>query len=171
MALAVTHVLITIVVLDLLRHYVFGKKHFPRYLIVVGGVAGLAPDFDIVISWIVSFFSSGNVDLHGVFSHSLTFVLLFGLIGIIFSSDYVFKHKADRRKWSSIFFVIAFGWTMHLFLDCLYGGYKSFLWPLQIATNFCPQWGVQDHAASIDAILLILWIVHEEMHGYVRDWF
>ena len=52
MALAVTHVLLTIIVLDLLRHYVFDKKKFPRYLVVIGGIAGLVPDIDILFNWI-----------------------------------------------------------------------------------------------------------------------
>ncbi len=179
MALAVTHVLITIVLLDLMRHYIFKKKTFPRYLIVVGGIAGLAPDFDIVITWFYNFFTNTTDSLHGLFSHSLTFVLLFAILGLLLKYghlDALFKkHKKQTKKqtdkWSKIMFVIAFGWFMHIFLDCMFGGYKTFLWPLEIATTFCPQFGISHHAASVDAILLVLWIVHEEMHGYVKDWF
>ena len=47
MALALTHVLLVIVLLDLFRHYVLSKKKFPRYLLVVGGIAGLLPDIDV----------------------------------------------------------------------------------------------------------------------------
>ena len=47
MALAVTHVILTIVILDLFRHYVFKKSKFPRYWLVIGGIAGLFPDIDI----------------------------------------------------------------------------------------------------------------------------
>ena len=39
MALAVTHVLIVIILLDLIRHYIVGKEKFPRYLVIIGGIA------------------------------------------------------------------------------------------------------------------------------------
>src|SRR3989338_6310881 len=39
MAYAVTHILVVIVFLDLLRHYIFKKEKFPRYLVVLGGIA------------------------------------------------------------------------------------------------------------------------------------
>jgi membrane-bound metal-dependent hydrolase YbcI (DUF457 family) len=158
MALAVTHVLITIVVLDLLRHYLFGLKKFPRYLVVIGGIAGLGPDIDIPLSWI------SGMNLHGVFTHSLFFVILFLAIGA------VRKYQNDTTG-AKIFYVIAFGWFMHLILDCAFGGYGTFLWPMPINTaGFCPKWAIESFRTSIDAILLVLWISHEEIHNKIRDY-
>ncbi len=173
MALAVTHILITIFVLDLFRHYYFGKKKFPRYLLVVGGIAGLAPDIDIPLIWVWNLISGHNGSLHGIFSHSLLFVFLFLVVGFYLGSSASFlKTPKLRSKWSAISYVIAFGWTMHISLDCLYGGYKAFIWPIQFDTlAFCPQISfLQKHRISIDSILLVGWLVHEEMHGLVKDY-
>ena len=123
MAYAVTHILIVIVILDLLRHYVFGKKKFPRYLIVIGGIAGLLPDIDIPLGWVTSFFTGTEVGLHRLFTHSILLALLFLVIGII-------RQYQDDEKWARIFYAIAFGWFIHLLLDCGYGGelIKTFFW-------------------------------------------
>ncbi len=163
MANSVTHVIVAIVILDLFRHYVFGKKNFPRYLLVIGGIAGLAPDLDIPLTWIYRFFTNSVESLHGVFTHSIFFVLLFLGIGVIL-------HYRQNLKWAKISYVISAGWFMHLLLDCLYGGYKTFFWPLQGDSTFCPQWGIQTYAADVDAIILVLWLVHEEVHKLIRDY-
>ena len=172
MAFAVTHILITIIILDLLRHYYFGKKKFPRYLLVVGGIAGLAPDIDIPLTWVWNAFTGSSGSLHGMFSHSLIFAAFFAILGCYLGSDLSFlKGKKQRKKWSNIFYVIAFGWMLHVFLDCLFGGYRHFLWPFGVDTlAFCPDFHLSSHAVSIDAILLVLWFIHEEMHGLVKDY-
>ena len=116
MALAVTHVLLVVVLLDIFRHYVFGKKKFPRYLIVVGGIAGLLPDIDVPLGWLLSIFSGVTIDVHRIFTHSILFVLLFLLVGIIL------QYQRRNLKWAKILYVAAAGWFVHLALDCLYGG-------------------------------------------------
>ena len=83
MALAVTHVLGTIFLLDIFRHYVFGKEKFPRYLLVIGGIAGLAPDIDIPLGWFMTFVTGEQMNLHGGFTHSLFFVFVFVLLAVI----------------------------------------------------------------------------------------
>ena len=136
MAYAVTHVLIVIIILDLLRHYVFGKKKFPRYLIIIGGIAGLLPDIDIPLGWIASALTGTDVGLHRLFTHSIFFVVLFLFMGII-------RHYQDDEKWAKIFYVIALGWLVHILLDCAYGGepIRSFFWPYLGTASFCPRWG------------------------------
>jgi len=162
MAYAVTHILLVIIILDLLRHYVFKKEKFPRYLLVVGGIAGLVPDIDIIISWVYNLFTGASVSFHGTFTHSLIWPLLFlAIAGIL--------HYQDKMKWAKIFYVISFGLFFHLFLDCTFGGYKTFFWPY-LTGNLCPQWGLQSQAQSIDAIILVLWLVHEEVHKKIRDY-
>ncbi len=166
MAYAVTHVLIAIIILDFLRHYIFGKKKFPRYLVVIGGIAGLLPDIDIPLGWLLSFLTGTDVGLHRLFTHSLFFVFLFLLIGII-------RHYQDDKKWSKIFYVIALGWLIHILLDCAYGGepIRSFFWPYIGTASFCPRWDLYPWAESIDAILLVLWLVHEEINRKIKDYF
>lgn len=163
MALAVTHVIATIVLLDIFRHYVFGKGHFPRYLLVVGGIAGLLPDIDVPLTWLGNLFSEGTVNFHGVFTHSLIFPVIFLVLGIIL-------YYLDNIKWARIFYVIAAGLFIHLLLDCLFGGYTTFFWPVNFPTAFCPEWGLKMYATGIDAMILVVWIVHEEIHEKVKDY-
>ena len=163
MALAVTHILIVIVLLDLFRHYVFKKEKFPRYLLVIGGIAGLLPDIDIPLGWVFSLLTGSTVNFHGTFTHSIFFPVIFLIVG-------VFLHYKKKMKWAKICYVISAGLIMHTSLDCLFGGYKTFLWPLAVNTGFCPQWGLSNYAQSIDAIILVAWLVHEEIHNRIRDY-
>lgn len=163
MALAVTHVILVIVALDIFRHYLFGKGKFPRYLLVVGGIAGLFPDIDIPLSWFYGLITSSTVSLHGTFTHSLLFPLLF-------LAAAGFLHYQGKMKWAKIGYIVSFGWFFHLGLDCLYGGYKDFLWPFFVQ-NFCPQFNLYAYATSIDALILVFWLVHEELHQKIKDYF
>ena len=163
MAYSVTHILLVIVLLDLFRHYIFGKKKFPRYLLVVGGIAGLLPDIDIPLGWIYNLFTETTVNLHGNFTHSIFFPLIFLVAAGIL-------HYQKNMKWAKISYVISVGLLMHLILDCMFGGYSTFLWPLAINTGFCPQWGISGYAQSIDAIILVVWLVHEEIHNKIKDY-
>src|SRR3989344_4866727 len=157
MALAVTHIILTIAFLDIFRHYVFGLKKFPRYLLVIGGIAGLAPDLDIPISWILTLITENTVNIHGLFTHSIFFALLFAVIGA------VLQYKKNL-KWAKIFYVVAVGWTLHILLDCAFNAYSTFLWPLSINTKmFCPTGFLESYRSSIDAIILVLWLLHEEI--------
>ena len=170
MALAVTHIILTIALLDIFRHYVFGLKKFPRYLLVVGGIAGLAPDLDVPLGWVLSLLTGTSVNIHGLFTHSLFFAVLFVIIGAVLQ-------YYKNLKWARIFYVIAVGWTFHIFLDCLYGAdyglgsLKLFLWPLQILPTFCPSWNLYPYAHSTEAIILVLWLVHEEIHQKIKCYF
>ncbi|MAF13565.1 MAG: hypothetical protein CMI53_01595 [Parcubacteria group bacterium] len=162
MALAVTHVILTIVILDLFRHYVFKKSKFPRYWLVIGGIAGLFPDIDIPLGWVYNFLTGSAITIHGMFTHSIVFPALFLAAGLIF------RYKKNS-KWAGICFVISAGWFMHLILDCAFGGYKEFIWPFFIY-NFCPQWGIHQYAIHIDAVILVLWLIHEEVHKRIKDY-
>ena len=166
MALAVTHIILTIAFLDIFRHYVFGLKKFPRYLLIIGGIAGLAPDLDIPIGWILTLFNGSSVNIHGLFTHSIFFALLFAIIGA------VLQYKKNLR-WAKIFYVIGVGWMLHIFLDCVFNSYSTFFWPLSIDTMaFCPARSfLEGYRSSIDAIILVVWLVHEEIHNKIKCYF
>ncbi len=165
MAYAVTHILVPIVLLDLLRHYYFGAKKFPRYLIVVGGIAGMVPDIDIPLGWVIAWLTNTAVDIHGLYTHSLFFPIVF-----VFGAIYFDYNKKD--KWRNICYVMAFGWFMHILLDWSYGEYKALFWPFfYTSPGLFPPWQIWHYAAAIDAILLTLWIIHEEIHNHIRDYF
>lgn len=163
MGLAVTHVLITIILLDLFRHYIFGKNNFPRYLLVVGGIAGLIADIDLPLAWVYNWITNSQISFHGQFTHSFVFPLIFLISGFVL-------YRQQKENFAKISWVIAVGLVLHIILDCAYGGYTTFLWPLNISTTFCPKWGISNYASGIDAVLLIVWIVHEEVHDKIKDY-
>lgn len=58
MPLAVTHVLLTIILVDLFRDYIMKnhKKYLTLHTIMIAGIAGLLPDIDIPLFWLLNFF-------------------------------------------------------------------------------------------------------------------
>ena len=165
MAFAVMHVLGAIIILEIVRHYIIGPKKFPKYLVVIGGIAGLLPDIDIPLGWVYFWVSGVHVDLHATsISHSLIWVVLFVSLGLLF------RCIADKR-WSYIAYVIAAGWAIHIGFDWFYGEYKLIFWPFATSQSFFPTWEIWRYSESIDAILLVLWLVHEEIHKRIKDYF
>ena len=127
---AVTHILIVIILLSLFRDYVVKKKgSFPLHYILIGGIAGVLPDIDVAVYYVLSFFGFTISQLHRTFSHNIFAVLLFLLLGFFV---YGFKNKElgkHHLKLSTIFFVISFGVFIHLLLDGIIQGEIILFYP------------------------------------------
>ena len=82
---AVTHILIPIVILELIRDYVIkDRKKFPLHYILIGGIAGLLPDIDVAVYWIINIFVKIPLnEVHRTFSHTLFLPLLFLILGLL----------------------------------------------------------------------------------------
>jgi membrane-bound metal-dependent hydrolase YbcI (DUF457 family) len=171
MPFAVTHVLASIIPVDLYRDYVTKhKKHFTLFTILVAGIAGLLPDLDIALSLIMS---KLGWQIPLLFHRGFTHTLLFGLIFLIPGLRLWFS-KNKYKKWGILFFVISFGITMHILLDLIISSGSSILlfWPLSSQTfglSLLPQEYILDIYAAIDAVLLIGWLVHEEIKHKIKD--
>ena len=167
MPFAVTHVLSAIIAVDLYRDYIAKhKKYFTLHTIFIAGFAGLLPDIDIPLNWFLNLF--GAEILHGTITHTPLFALLFLIPGFI-----LWYHK--KHIHAMYFFVTTFGILFHIFLDFVfstdYGGIM-FFYPLSTATfglnllqNVSPGM-----FAAIDAIILLLWLWHEEMRHKISDY-
>jgi len=167
MVQAVLHIIIPLVILDLIRHYYFNKS-FPRYIVLIGGIAGLLPDIDVPISWILSLLTNTTISIHGQITHTVLFALPFLILsGILYTKTKKLFTKKDYKP--LIYLVIGMGILTHIFLDCLAGG-NSFLWPIS-TVNYCPTIIAQSIVPGLDAILLVLWLIHEETHNMVKDYF
>ncbi|MFH1229698.1 MAG: metal-dependent hydrolase [Candidatus Aenigmatarchaeota archaeon] len=170
MPLAVTHVLLTIILVDLYRDYFAKhKKYFTIHTLFIAGLGGILSDIDIPINWILGFFgySSGLLN-HGGITHTI----LFGLIFLI-PAFMLFMRK--KHKESMYFFVISFGILFHLFLDVIVNeGYYMLLWPLTTQAFSIMQLsdigmvfnGIQP---ALDAIILLVWLYHEEIKHKIKD--
>ena len=171
MPLAVTHVLLTIIIVDLYRDYVTRhKKYFSLHTIMIAGVAGLLPDIDIPLSWILDYLGI-QIELlqHGGIAHTPFF-------GLIFLIPAFILHSRKKYKESAYFFVLCFGILLHLFLDIVIGGGGHngimLFWPLLgngYYLGIVSSAGLANLPAALDAIILILWLWHEEKKHKIKD--
>ncbi|MBN1157275.1 metal-dependent hydrolase [Candidatus Woesearchaeota archaeon] len=172
MPLAVTHVLSTIIFVDLYRDYVAKhKKYFTLHTVFIAGIAGLLPDIDLVIRTIGSIF---NLNLHWFFQHgNITHTPFFALFFLIPALFLLYK---DKKKEAMYFFVIVFGILLHIFLDYLIGGgaYEGIMWlfPFSLQTwriHLLSCTGISDLPMAIDAVILLAWLYHEEIKHKISD--
>ncbi|MBI2573603.1 metal-dependent hydrolase [Candidatus Woesearchaeota archaeon] len=166
MAYAVTHILVPLIVLSILQHYFFGVKKFPSWVVLIGGLAGLAPDADIVLSWIVEGITGSQVDFHGSFSHSFIWPLVFAVLGLVF-------YYLKKQRWMQVACVVSFGWLSHILIDIFFkpAELKAWAWPFGMHVVTTGGWDLYPHAPDIDAILLVLWLLHEQFKHKIREWF
>lgn len=170
MPLAVTHVILTIILVDLYRDYVSKhKKYFTIHTVMIAGVAGLLPDIDIPINWILSYFGYYfEIMQHG----GLTHTAFFGLIFLVPAFYFLRKNK----KIATYFFVITFGILFHIFLDYLLGGGAwegvMWLWPFSAESfkiHLLLKVKDSNLFVGLDAVILLLWLWHEEAKHKIKD--
>lgn len=168
MPYAVTHVLISIIIADVIRDY-FVKKKFSLYYILIAGVAGLILDLDIPLYWLLNLFT--NIpEIHRTFTHNIFIPLIFFIIAFLFNKQKIFKLKLRL-----VFLMIALGMSIHLLLDFLIISYIMPLYPLiyaQIGLNlvqYLPIFIQGSFMPALDAVLLVLWLLHEEIKHKISD--
>jgi membrane-bound metal-dependent hydrolase YbcI (DUF457 family) len=173
---AVTHFLIPVILLELFRDFfIKDKKSFPIHYVFIGGLAGLLPDLDIAAYYILSFFGFTIQEIHRTFSHNIFFPLIFIILALVFynfKSERLGKHHLKLRN---IFFVIAFGISVHLLLDAIISGGIMPFYPLStysIGLNLIgllPTLWQNTILPTLDAILLILWMIYIEARHKISD--
>ena len=173
MPLALTHFIVTVVILTLLRDY-FSKKHyFPIHYVFLGGLAGLLPDIDIAVFWILSFFGYSLIE----FSHNLVFLFSFLVLSFATKNLKSFNFRNAKIHYHKLFFVIFLGVFIHLLLDIfsttginLFYPFNDFIlyFPLENLLPRSIQWAF---FPTIDAILLIFWISYLEWKHKISSFF
>ncbi|MBL7051687.1 MAG: metal-dependent hydrolase [Nanoarchaeota archaeon] len=166
MPFAVTHVLITIIIIDLFRKIILKKKNFPLHLVLIGGIAGLLPDIDVAVFWVLQTFSNvGIEEVHKVFTHSLIIPLV-----IFIGSQITLKWK----KISQPLLVISAGYTIHLLLDSLFYlsplfyPFSSTMLGINLLSMLSFDYSVL--YMSIDAVILVSWLIYEWKAKNIRDY-
>jgi len=175
---AVTHVLITIVLMSLIRDFYIskkGKKNFPLHYVLIAGVAGLLPDIDIVSFWVLNFFGFAISEVHRTFTHTLFTPLLFFLLFLAFTNVKIGTLERHKLKLNVIFLMIAFGSFMHLLLDATLAGYIRPFYPFSLYSfginliGHLPE-RLQDLALpSLDAAILVIWLIYIELKHKISD--
>lgn len=159
------HILLTIIVLDLFRDYfIKNKRAIPLHYIFIGGIAGLLPDMDIPIYWLLKIAGIQTEWFHRTLSHSLFFVLIFLLIAILYNQF--------NRKKAILFGIITFGIAFHILLDFIFVGTIMPFYPFstyQIGLEIISKVNLPGFIAGIEAVILVLWLYHEEKKHKISD--
>ena len=177
MTQAVTHFLVAAILVNLFRDYVVKNKHdFPLHLVLIAGIAGLLPDFDVAAFWILHYSGLTLAEVHRTFTHNLFVPLLFLVFGIILWGSKNHYLESKHIKLRNLFFVIAFGVFIHLVLDATVSGLIMPFYPLSTFAvglniiNFLP---VHFHSAflpSLDAVLLMFWMIYLGMKHKISSY-
>lgn len=175
---AVAHILFVLILVSLFRDKLFRKKKksFPIYYVLIAGLGGVLPDFDVLAYWILYFFGFSFQEVHRTFMHTLFLPLVFFFLYLAFIL-YPEKIKIAKQtlNFSTIFLMISFGSFIHLFLDFIFYGKIMPFYPL-FNTGFglnifglLPE-GLSELAApSLDAGLLIIWLMYLEIKHKISD--
>jgi len=165
-----------VILLELFRYFfVKDKKSFPIHYVFIGGLAGLLPDLDMAVYYALSFFGATIQEVHKTFSHTLFFLLIFLFLAILFHNFRNKKLGKYHLKLRNIFLVIAFGVFIHLLLDSVISWGIIPLYPLfdyafglNLIALLPPVWQ-GTIMPTIDAILLIFWMVSLEIRHKISD--
>ncbi|MBI4176739.1 MAG: metal-dependent hydrolase [Candidatus Aenigmarchaeota archaeon] len=173
MPYAVTHILLTIIAVDLYRDYVAKhRKYFTLHTVLVAGIAGLLPDIDIPANWLLGKLFPGAVPAflaHGGITHTPFF-------GLVFLIPALALWERKKHKDAAYFFAASFGIFLHIFLDYVLGGGAHegimFFWPLSTAgfkIHLLNGLGLNDVPQGLDALILLAWLWHEEIKHKIKD--
>ena len=170
---AVTHVLFPLVLVDLYRNYLHKAKKIHLHYVLIAGLAGLLPDIDVVVYWLLNIFMSISLsDIHRTFTHTLFFPLIFVILGFLTKRAKVKIYK-DKLKLNWVFYMIAFGIFIHLILDALLAGSIKPFYPFsyyEIGLNLIKNSLEGTLMPGIDAILLFIWLIHLELKHKISDY-
>jgi len=163
---AVVHVLFTIIVLDLFRDHILKNKHeLPLHYVFIGGIAGLLPDIDIPLFWLLNNFLGIDVPFfHRIFTHTFIFIGIFSALSLVFYDL--------NRNLSKIFAIITFGVAFHIFLDWLLVGAVAPFYPFSDSAyglDLVRKTGLPLAAEGMEAIVLLAWLWHEEKTHKISD--
>ncbi len=160
MPYAVTHALIPIILVDTVRDHVFKtkRKFLPNRYVLFAGIAGMLPDIDLLFA----------PSLHRTITHSIWFPLIF-LFGFLFS------YTLQKEKLYKIFLMLFIGFSLHILMDAILLGSIIPLFPLdstKIGLNLlAPIVSLgPDVFPAIDAILLFIWLIHEELEHNISEY-
>ena len=166
---AVVHVLFAIILLDLIRWYgLKDPKKLPLHYIFIGGVAGLLPDADIPIYWLLKNVLGFQVEwFHRTITHSLflpltTLIITLALI-----------HFSKKKNLALFFAVITFGFASHLLIDGILSGYIPLFYPFsqaQYGLNLLGKLAWPSIVQGLDAVILLVWLWDLDRRHKLRDY-
>lgn len=178
MPFAVTHVLVPIIFADLIRDHVLkNPKILTNKFVFAAGIGGLVLDLDLIL---YNFLAAVGIDLgiatvgHRIIFHNIWMPLCF------FGFFALFYFLLKQKKFGKIFLMLFVGAALHLLLDATLTGNVLPLFPFSTAEINWNLVGLTGSAfgtnpitilISMDALLLLFWLYHEEMEHKISDYF
>lgn len=164
---AATHVIVAMVSAGIIRDFIL-KKRFSSVYILIAGIAGLIPDLDIILYWILNLITPVPLTLvHRWFFHSLFVPLIFLAIALAYNN-------LKNKKAMLVFLMLALGTMAHLILDYMLAGYIRPFSPIsavQYGLNLIPNTELGGTITlGLDAILLCLWLMWEYWQRNIKEY-
>ena len=183
MPYAVTHILIPIILVSIIRDFYLKKKqkaNFHLHYVLIAGLGGVLPDIDIIFSFFLNIVGIDNWYVHRTITHSLLLPLILFALFIVFTpvnkKARICNITRHNLKLSTILLMLSIGVSIHILLDSLFGELAYFLYPIlaqQFGINlvlYLPK-GIQDLALpTLDGALLVLWITYLELRHKISDY-
>ena len=175
---AVAHILIPLLIMSFIRDFIISKKEkrvFPLHYVMIAGIAGVIPDLDIGIYWIVHFFGANFTDVHRTWAHTLFVPLIFLGIAFLTRKTEFISLRKHRLHLSMMFIMLAFGSFVHLILDATFHGVIMPFYPLSYSSwgidlfGYLPSVLERLSAPTFDAILIIFYLVYLEWKHKISD--
>ena len=165
--------------MSLIRDYYIKRKgkKFPLYYVLIAGLAGILPDFDVVAFWGLYFLGFPLSEVHRTFTHTLFVPLLFLLLALLFLMINIkpLSFRKHKLNWSIIMLMIAFGSFIHLVLDAILSGSIIPFYPLSYVSiglnlfGYLPKALEELAAPSLDTAIIVIWIVYLELKHKISD--
>ncbi len=156
MPLAFTHSIFNLTFFYIVKNK-FGIR-LPKYWPIFAILSGLINDFDFGVSYILKCFGiEDSIFSHGLFMHSIGFVLVLASIGLI-----TYKFNKD---YSYYLYILSIGALLHILLDFVLGGgayYLQLFYPfseLGFRIHLLEPLRNYEIYAILDAFLIICFLI------------
>ena len=173
---AVTHVLASAIAASVIRDKnKKDKKKFPLHYVLISGLAGLLPDLDVIAFWVLYFFGFTIEEVHRSFTHTIFIPLIFLALYFTFAKIKISELGRHKLKLNIIFLMFALGSFIHIILDAIFAGKIMPFFPLSNYSfglniiRYLPITLSKIAMPSLDAVLLIIWIIYLEVKHKISD--
>lgn len=175
MPTAVTHILIPLFIVALIRDLYSKKKRFSLHYVLIAGMGGAIPDLDILFYLLIKPLGYTFEQIHRHWLHSIFVPITLIILALIFTVIKTKQIGRQKIKLNIIFLMLAFGVFTHIVLDGLIQGEIYPLSPIQDynmgfnGIGYLPEYLQGIAIPLIEGVLLLLWLIYLEWKHKISD--
>ena len=175
MPTAVTHILVPLFIIALIRDLYLKTKRFSLHYVLIAGIGGAIPDLDILIYIIIKPLWYTFEQIHRHWLHSIFVPIVLIILALIFTVIKTKQIGRQKLKLNIIFLMLAFGIFTHIVLDGLIQGEIYPLSPIfdykfgLNAVSYLPEYLQGISIPLFEGILLLLWLIYLEWKHKISD--